>query len=269
MPTAPLDPALPDPIAAPVTPESIAATDALIIDILRHRVGKDERAAKPHDWFTATVLTIRDRIIDRWMESTRETYASGGKRVYYLSLEFLIGRLLRDALSNMGLTREIAAWAAPHLAPDASVIAAASSLMHAVHDEFTYDSKATKADTPPLEAFRAKRGVCQDFAHVMIIALRHAGIPAAYVSGYLRTNPPPGKARLVGADATHAWANVWCGAGLGWVGFDPTNAMLAGNDHIFTAMGRDFSDVSPLDGVFIGGGGQRMKVSVEVTPLDS
>ena len=88
-------------------PDPVAATDALIIDILRHRVGKDERAAKPHDWFTATVLAVRDKIIDRWMESTRETYAGGGKRVYYLSLEFLIGRLLRDALSNMGLTREM------------------------------------------------------------------------------------------------------------------------------------------------------------------
>ncbi len=163
---------------------------------------------------------------------------------------------------------EIADWAASSLANDDSVIAAASSLMHAIHSEFTYDSKATKADTPPAQAFGARRGVCQDFAHVMIIALRHYGIPAAYVSGYLRTNPPPGKARLVGADATHAWVNVWCGAGLGWIGFDPTNAMLAGNDHIFTAMGRDFADVSPLDGVFIGGSGQRMKVSVEVTPLD-
>ena len=168
-----------------------------------------------------------------------------------------------------GMTPEIAAWAAPRLAGDTGIITAASSLMHAIHDEFTYDSKATKADTPPLQAFRAMRGVCQDFAHIMIIALRHAGVPAAYVSGYLRTNPPPGKARLVGADATHAWVNVWCGAGLGWVGFDPTNAILAGNDHIFTAMGRDFSDVSPLDGVFIGGGGQRMKVSVSVTPLES
>ena len=166
------------------------------------------------------------------------------------------------------MTPEIAAWAAPGLGPDTSVITAAATLMHAIHDEFTYDSKATKADTPPIQAFRARRGVCQDFAHIMIIALRHAGVPAAYVSGYLRTNPPPGKARLVGADATHAWVNVWCGERLGWIGFDPTNAMLAGNDHIFTAMGRDFTDVSPLDGVFIGGGGQRMKVSVEVTPID-
>ena len=163
---------------------------------------------------------------------------------------------------------QIAEWAATWLGNANGVLGAATSLMHAIHDEFTYDSKATKADTPPVEAFRARRGVCQDFAHVMIIALRHFGIPAAYVSGYLRTIPPPGKARLVGADATHAWVGVWCGTSLGWVGFDPTNAILAGNDHIFTAMGRDFADVSPLDGVFIGGAGQRMKVSVEVTSLD-
>jgi transglutaminase-like putative cysteine protease len=166
------------------------------------------------------------------------------------------------------MTQEIAEWAASWLAGDNRVMAAAAGLMRAIHFEFAYDSKATKADTPPLEAFRARRGVCQDFAHIMIIALRHFGIPAAYVSGYLRTNPPPGRARLVGADATHAWVNVWCGASLGWIGFDPTNSMLVGNDHIFTAMGRDFADVSPLDGVFIGRAGQRMKVSVEVTPLD-
>jgi transglutaminase-like putative cysteine protease len=154
------------------------------------------------------------------------------------------------------MTQEIAEWAASWLAGDNRVMAAAAGLMRAIHFEFAYDSKATKADTPPLEAFRARRGVCQDFAHIMII------------SGYLRTNPPPGRARLVGADATHAWVNVWCGASLGWIGFDPTNSMLVGNDHIFTAMGRDFADVSPLDGVFIGRAGQRMKVSVEVTPLD-
>lgn len=164
---------------------------------------------------------------------------------------------------------EIAEWAAPWLSGAGTILGATSALMHAIHDYFTYDSKATTAYTPPIEAFHARRGVCQDFAHVMIVALRHFGIPAAYVSGYLRTIPPPGRARLVGADATHAWVNVWCGKTLGWIGFDPTNAMLAGNDHIFTAMGRDFGDVSPLDGVFIGRSDQRMKVAVEVTPLDA
>ena len=163
---------------------------------------------------------------------------------------------------------EIAEWASPHFSDGNSVVTCATGLMLAINGQFAYDSKATRADTPPVQAFRKRHGVCQDFAHVMIIALRHYGIPAAYVSGYLRTIPPPGRARLVGADATHAWVNVWCGNEHGWIGFDPTNAMLVGNDHIFTAMGRDFADVSPLDGVFIGGSGQRMKVSVEVTPLE-
>jgi len=165
------------------------------------------------------------------------------------------------------MEEDIAAWAAPLLANASGVVTAASALMRTIHDEFAYDGGATSADTPPIAAFRNRRGVCQDFAHVMIVALRHHGIPAAYVSGYLRTFPPPGEARLVGADATHAWVNVWCGPSLGWIGFDPTNAVMAGNDHIFTAMGRDFADVSPLDGVFIGGAGQRMKVSVEVAPV--
>lgn len=165
------------------------------------------------------------------------------------------------------LSPEIAAWAAPILQDAPDVVSASLALMHAIHDQFTYDSKATSVKTPPLAAFAKRRGVCQDFAHVMIIALRDFGLPAAYVSGYLRTIPPSGRARLVGADATHAWVNVWCGNELGWIGFDPTNAMVAGNDHIFTAMGRDFADVSPVDGVFIGGRGQRMKVAVGVTPV--
>lgn len=173
--------------------------------------------------------------------------------------------LFASPMANM--VPAIADWARARLPATSSVIDAAAALMRAIHAEFTYDGKATKADTPPAQAFAARRGVCQDFAHIMIIALRQIGVPAAYVSGYLRTIPPPGKARLVGADATHAWVNVWCGRAIGWVGFDPTNAMMAGTDHIFTAMGRDFADVSPLDGVFIGGSGQRMAVSVEVTPL--
>jgi transglutaminase-like putative cysteine protease len=101
----------------------------------------------------------------------------------------------------------------------------------------------------------------------MIIAARAFGVPAAYVSGYLRTTPPPGQPRLVGADAMHAWVNLWCGEELGWVGFDPTNDLLVGAGHIFTAMGRDYADVAPLDGVFHGGEGQRMKVAVDVVPM--
>jgi transglutaminase-like putative cysteine protease len=163
---------------------------------------------------------------------------------------------------------EIAGWARGLIADDMPVLAAGQALMHAIHGEFHYDSDATKTDTPPVDAFRKRHGVCQDFAHVMIIAARAHGIPAAYVSGYLRTLPPPGMPRLVGADAMHAWAALWCGEELGWVGFDPTNDVFARTDHIFVAMGRDYSDVAPLDGVFHGGAGQAMFFSVDVAPLE-
>lgn len=163
---------------------------------------------------------------------------------------------------------EIAAWASGLLRESMPVMAAGRALMMAIHDQFTFDAAATATDTPPIEAFRHRRGVCQDFTHVMIIAARAHGIPAAYVSGYVRTLPPPGKERLVGADAMHAWVNLWCGEELGWVGFDPTNAKLADTDHIMIGMGRDYSDVAPLDGTFRGSAQQKMYYSVDVAPLD-
>lgn len=158
-------------------------------------------------------------------------------------------------------------WAAPFLAPQGDVIAAVTSLMRALNAQFAYAPGTTDSRTPPQEAFAARRGVCQDFAHVMIMALRAHAIPAAYVSGYLLTRPPPGKARLVGADAMHAWVDVWCGRALGWIGFDPTNACLAGEDHIPIAMGRDYADVSPIDGTFIGSAPQTMTSAVDVERL--
>ena len=162
------------------------------------------------------------------------------------------------------LAPSIADWAQQFFDRDMSVVAAGRALMNAIHRDFEYDDDATAADTKPVEAFRARRGVCQDFAHVMIVAARAFGIPAAYVSGYLRTLPPPGQPRLVGADAMHAWVNLWCGDELGWIGFDPTNNLIAESDHIFVAMGRDYGDVAPLDGVYRGGIGQAMDVSVDV-----
>ncbi len=129
--------------------------------------------------------------------------------------------------------------------------------------------KVTDISTPLDEAFAQRRGVCQDFAHIMIAGLRGLGLPAAYVSGYIRTIPPPGKARLQGADATHAWVSVWCGAEIGWLGVDPTNAIDAGNDHIVLAIGRDFSDVSPIYGVFVGSGAQELEVGVDVIPVQA
>jgi len=163
---------------------------------------------------------------------------------------------------------DIAAWAATILSDAMSVVEAGCALMHAIHAQFRYDSASTESDTPPIEAFRHRHGVCQDFAHIMIVAARSWGLPAAYVSGYLRTLPPPGKPRLVGADAMHAWVNLWCGDELGWIGFDPTNDKFARTDHIFIAMGRDYSDVAPLDGVFHGSAEQSMTFAVDVAPVD-
>jgi transglutaminase-like putative cysteine protease len=148
-----------------------------------------------------------------------------------------------------------------------SALDGAQELMGRIHADFVYDPKATVISTPLAQAFDNRRGVCQDFAHVMIAGLRGLGLPAAYVSGYLRTIPPPGEARLAGADATHAWVSVWCGPALGWVDLDPTNAMAAANDHIVVARGRDYADVSPIDGVIIGSGGQSLDVKVDVEPL--
>lgn len=163
--------------------------------------------------------------------------------------------------------QEIADWAQPFFGPGLGITAAGHALMQAINVGFQYDDEATGTDTRPLEAFRSRRGVCQDFAHIMIVAARAHGVPAAYVSGYLRTLPPQGQARLVGADAMHAWANLWCGDQLGWVGFDPTNDVIAESDHIFVAMGRDYGDVAPLDGVFRGGTRQVMDFFVDVEPV--
>ena len=159
---------------------------------------------------------------------------------------------------------DIAAWARDFLPRTTPVVTAVSALMAAIHSDFVYRPGVTTSATPPSEVFAKREGVCQDFAHVMIVALRSCGIPAAYVSGYLRTVPPPGQERLVGADAMHAWVNVWCGKELGWVGFDPTNNCLARGDHIVIGMGRDYADVAPIDGTFIGAAPQKMVTAVDV-----
>jgi transglutaminase-like putative cysteine protease len=148
------------------------------------------------------------------------------------------------------------------------IIAAATELATRIRDDFTYDRKATDVATPAAASFTARRGVCQDFAHIMIAGLRGLGLPAAYVSGYLRTVPPPGRPRLEGADATHAWVSVWCGSDYGWVGFDPTNACRAQDDHLILATGRDYADVPPIEGIILAPGRQQLKVEVDVIPQD-
>jgi transglutaminase-like putative cysteine protease len=160
--------------------------------------------------------------------------------------------------------RPVTAYASASFARGNGILAGAVDLMHRIRTEFKYDPKATVISTPLTEVFEKRHGVCQDFAHVMIAGLRGLGLPAAYVSGYLRTIPPPGKPRLQGADATHAWVSLWCGVQMGWVGFDPTNDVLVENDHIELAVGRDFSDVSPVDGIIVGSRKQKLNVAVDV-----
>jgi transglutaminase-like putative cysteine protease len=158
----------------------------------------------------------------------------------------------------------VTAYASQSFSPRIGILAGAVDLMHRIRTEFKYDPKATVISTPLTEVFEKRHGVCQDFAHVMIAGLRGLGLPAAYVSGYLRTIPPPGKPRLQGADATHAWVSLWCGEAMGWIGFDPTNDILVENDHIVLAVGRDFSDVSPVDGIIVGSRKQKLAVAVDV-----
>jgi transglutaminase-like putative cysteine protease len=168
------------------------------------------------------------------------------------------------ASSLVPVLAPVTAYAASSFPPGGGIVTGAVDLMHRIRHDFRYDPKATVISTPLREVFEKRHGVCQDFAHVMIAGLRGLGLPAAYVSGYLRTIPPPGQPRLQGADATHAWVSVWCGADIGWIGFDPTNNLLVENDHIILAIGRDFSDVSPVDGIIVGSRKQKLNVAVDV-----
>jgi transglutaminase-like putative cysteine protease len=147
------------------------------------------------------------------------------------------------------------------------VFDAANELTRRIRSDFIYDPEATEVSTPAAEAFDRRRGVCQDFAHIMIAAIRGIALPALYVSGYIRTIPPPGKERLAGADATHAWVSLWCGASLGWHDFDPTNATSVQNDHVVVARGRDYSDVSPIESMVLSSGRHRLEVEVDVIPV--
>ncbi|WP_242209900.1 MULTISPECIES: transglutaminase family protein [unclassified Pseudomonas] len=140
-------------------------------------------------------------------------------------------------------------------------------LMQKIFSEFTFDAEATQVATPLVEVLERRRGVCQDFAHLMLACVRSRGLAARYISGYLLTQPPPGQPRLIGADASHAWVSVFCPV-LGWVDFDPTNNVQPALEHITLAWGRDFSDVSPLRGVILGGGNHDPEVRVTVMPLD-
>tara|TARA_R110002096_G_scaffold362892_4_gene556035 strand:+ start:653 stop:1552 length:900 start_codon:yes stop_codon:yes gene_type:complete len=161
---------------------------------------------------------------------------------------------------------ELRDYSLPSFATDSNLIASTTHLMHRIFTDFTYVPGATDVSTPVLDVLKGRRGVCQDFAHLMISCLRSLGFAARYVSGYLETQPPPGQPKLQGADASHAWVEVYI-PDFGWVPFDPTNDVCPGADHIVLATGRDYFDVQPVRGIFVGVGHQLLSVEVDVIRL--
>ncbi len=192
--------------------------------------------------------TVRDSVIAqtdlRWLEACQFRFPSG--------------RIFVDD--------DLAAYARHSFPASRPILEAAHELTQRIFHDFTYDTTATTVHTPTKDAFKSRRGVCQDFAHIQIACLRSLGLCARYVSGYLRTLPAEGQTKLIGADQSHAWVSVYCGQQLGWVDLDPTNNQFCNVSHIPVAWGRDYNDVVPIRGVFLGGGKHQISVSVDVSP---
>jgi len=190
-------------------------------------------------------------------EEVRDALASAVVTEQFSALQFVheSARLRADAAMK--------AYALESFTPKRPLLEAALDLTHRIYKEFAYDKAATNLTTSLSEVFKIRKGVCQDFAHLEIACLRSLGLAARYVSGYLLTNPPAGQKRLVGADASHAWLSIYC-SGFGWIDLDPTNDVVPSEKHIVLAWGRDYSDVSPIKGVILGGGRHSMVVAVDV-----
>lgn len=169
--------------------------------------------------------------------------------------------------SGTAASVDLADFARPSFPPGRPVLEAALDLTGRIYSQFAYDGTATTVTTPVDEVMQLKRGVCQDFAHLQIGCLRALGLPARYVSGYLLTYPPPGEEKLVGADASHAWLSLWV-PGFGWIDLDPTNNKVPRDEHVTLGWGRDYGDVSPINGVIFGGGPHVVEVSVDVAPQE-
>jgi transglutaminase-like putative cysteine protease len=182
------------------------------------------------------------------------------------AIEYVFESTLRRSSVAGPAGAALAAYARRSFPPGRPLLDAVVELTRRIHEDFTYDPKATTVATPLADVFRSRRGVCQDFAHLEIACLRSLGLSARYISGYLATVPSPATPRLVGADASHAWLAVYC-PGVGWIDVDPTNNVLPSDQHVTLAWGRDYGDVSPIRGVILGGGGHSLRVSVAVTRL--
>jgi len=163
------------------------------------------------------------------------------------------------------ISKNIREYALVSFKPDRPIFEAASELMHRIFTDFEFNPNATNVATPIFEVMDKKKGVCQDFAQIAIACIRSIGLPARYVSGYIETLPPPGKEKLIGTDASHAWFSLYIPK-FGWVDFDPTNDQIPKNQHIIVAYGRDYYDVPPLKGVIYSSGENKMKVAVDIRP---
>ncbi len=221
----------------------------------------------PHDELQVTSVS-RVRLLSVPMQESTESapwedvvrrlrYAAGA--VFEPATEFVYAS---PFVPLLGALRD---YAAASFSTQRPYLDAAIGLMHRIHADFVYESGVTEISTPLTEVFKQRRGVCQDFAHVMLGCLRALGLPARYVSGYLLTKAPPGQPRLLGADASHAWVSVWC-PHLGWNDLDPTNDVRVASSHVTLAVGRDYGDVMPLRGVIQGGGEHTLSVAVSVIP---
>jgi transglutaminase-like putative cysteine protease len=213
---------------------------------------------------TTVELTPRWSSLDAAATPAWDSVAAGMR--FKVGAPFLPETEFCYASPNIGLGQELRDYALESFTPGRPLAEGAIDLMHRIYADFKYRPTATSYDTPAQHAFELRRGVCQDFAQVMIGCMRAVGLPARYVSGYLRNDPPPGQERLIGADASHAWVSVYC-PGNGWIDLDPTNDVLADLDHVTLATGRDYSDVSLLRGMILGGGSHRIDVGVTVLAL--
>ena len=218
-----------------------------------------------------TGLSVHSRVerfeVERNMASSPSFDELALEIANFKSLEPWAPHHFTGSSSRVPIDAATTRYAREQVTGEISVLDAVVKIGEALHRDFRYDPKATTVETPMMTAFKWRRGVCQDFSHIMIACLRGLGIPAAYVSGYLRTTPPPGKKRLEGADAMHAWVRAWCGTAMGWVEYDPTNATFVKSDHIVIARGRDYSDVAPIKGILRSHGKHTSTQKVDVIPV--
>lgn len=267
-------------------PATVPGVQRLVSGLVRLSPGPDERLDRHDFWGNAVVEaawhsdhgSLTAEVVARVERLAIEPPLDLSPPVAQLAAEVAAARDLGPAAPHH-FTRPSARippspgiedWAGGILADCAgpeTVLGVVQGLGAALHREMRFDPEATTVETLPEVAFRARHGVCQDYAHILIAALRATGVPAGYVSGFLRTLPPPGMARLEGADAMHAWVRAWVGADMGWIDYDPTNDVLVAADHVQVAVGRDYADVAPLRGVLRTAGGQTGRHAVDMVPV--